>query len=506
MRRLFIIILYLVSHEGLKGADTLSVTRRSLLLYSDQHLFIWMSENQPALKFYYPFQKYSDIESFTNYQNNQSLHYHYLGDRRLVFGGRANGYYKNKKNALFGTAAYINGKENNISWSHVDDAVRIGPYIVADSTTGDKNFETYLLSGGLSRQTALGIWGLSVKYRAQSSYRTKDPRSYIVVSDFNLSAGWAFTINPNYLLAFSATYGRYDQDVSIRSYQEGRTDLFYFMYGFGYFNQNISGTSSSYSMEYVGNSVAFSTNILPVTEDGWFLQSGYRREKIDALYSQRPRGRYQPGNLYFLGGYQWKKNYLQFRVGLKARYDEGKGTEYYYETVVVDSLTLSTETQLLAKNQKYHHQKSEIAIFGKGWLFKEEWLFIPTLSFGLLSNSSEYRTTPWETNLWQWSIHPSLEIEMTSENSVSRLKASVTWRSTAKKELLVPEDDRIIQNTLLSDFQYQVADKFFAGIELSYLKLMQNNHAWKVSASYNMLNSQGHLASAVVLSLGLVLN
>jgi len=97
-------------------------------------------------------------------------------------------------------------------------------------------------------------------------------------------------------------------------------------------------------------------------------------------------------------------------------------------------------------------------------------------------------------------------LEKSSEKSISSVKGGVAWIKTTHEEIIVPEGDDIIDNTLLPDFRFKAADKLFAGIEMQHFQLMKNNNAWQVSLQCSMLRSSGDLATGIKLSLGLVLN
>ncbi|MGQ1945594.1 DUF6850 family outer membrane beta-barrel protein [Geofilum sp. OHC36d9] len=498
-------ILIFVCQAEMQGADTLSVIGRSHLWHSDAHLSIRLAENQPALKYFFPLEKYTAIATNTTYQNNQSLHYHYQGDKHTNFTSRAIGYHKNKNTAIFGEAVYVNGNIKNITWSQVDDQQRIGPYIIADSTTGNKQYETYLLSGGLSHQTNFGIYGLSAHYRAQSSYRTKDPRSYSVISDFKMTAAWASPIGPSHLAAISATYGRYDQQLSIKSYEENRTDLFYFMYGYGYFNQNLSGTSSNYSADYKGNNYTLQLQLQPLKEKGWFLKIPYTKETINARYSQRTRGSFTTRNTNIIGGHQWKPANHQYRITLNANHIVGTGTEYYYETIIVDSLTATKETRLLSKNQKFKQQNSSITLLVKGWFTHQNLILIPGLKTGLLATASEYKTTAWQESVNQWIIHPSFEIQRLQSQSFTGIKIAGGWLRNISNELLVDKNNLIVQNTLIPDFNYRSDNKIFATIEVKRIQNTQKDVAWQIKTNCEFIKTTGSPAVSLGISLGLIL-
>ncbi|RCW29194.1 DUF6850 family outer membrane beta-barrel protein [Marinilabilia salmonicolor] len=505
IQRFFITFVFIVCHVAMQGADTLSVSRRAHLWHSDKPAIIRLAQNQPALKQFLPLDRYTEISVNTTIQNNNSLHYHHQGDTHHTLGGEVVGYHKNDRNTLFGKAAYHRQKEKYIRWSQVEDVHRLGPYIIADSTTGTRDYETYLLSGGLSHQTPAGTLGLSASYRAQSSYRTRDPRSYSIISDFKFTAGWALPVGRSNLAALSVTFGRYDQALNIKSYEEGRTDLIYFMYGFGYYNQNLSGSSDNYSTDYKGNNHALEFQFLPIQEEGWFLNTRYASETIDAAYSHRTRGSYKSTDLILTSGYQWKTPAHQYRISLDATHETGQGTEFYYETFIVDTITATTETQLLSKNQKFHKQYSSLSLTGKGWITNNQWTIIPELKSGILFHSSEYRTTPWKTAINQLIIKPSMGIRKNHQQSISTIDIATAWITATSNKLQVAEDNLIVQKTLLPDFQFRSANKFYTQLEAKHIQTMKNQNAWQIKAGCKLLKARGETATKVWLSLGLVL-
>lgn len=506
MTQKFILLFCLfVCHAKMQGTDTLSVPLHYYIWQSDENILIGLGTDNPAIRHFFPAQPYTQISTQASIRPPTQLHYTHQGDAGTDYDAQALGHTRGSKSTLFGAAAYLNGNAKNIRWTHVEDAQRIGPYQLADSTTGSKQYETYYLQGGIAWQMPVGVLGLSADYQAQSTYRTKNPRSYSIISDFQLSAGWALPVRTKYLTGLSVHYGNYSQYLNVANQPNDRKDLFYFMYGYGFYNQNISGSESNFSVNYEGNSYGTSLYFLPVGQDGWFLNAGHHHETMDALYAQRTRGRYKNNRQQLLAGHQWQSTASQHRAGLSLNRQSGTGAEYYYETVVVDTTTVGSESRLLSKSTKYIQTQTTFSLFMKSYLNSGHLKINPNMEAGLQSYTSEYKTTPYNEEVKNWFALAGVELNKVTGTRLSGIGFSAAWYHTMSDHLVVPTDNRIIQNTLLLDHQFRAANKFTAQINAQHLRHLKNNMTWRVKAGYHLLKSMGHSASEFNLSLALIL-
>jgi hypothetical protein len=483
----------------------MTVHRRTYLWHTNEHVIIGLGYNQPTLKHFFPFKDYASISATAFTRNSDTHNLHYKGTHKKLFSAKTEGYKRNGKSVLFGEAAYIKGKSRNIKWSHADDHHRLGPYLIADTTTGNPKYETYLLSGGLSRETRLGMWGMSADYRAKNRYRTSDPRSYSVISDFSLLVNWSVPLRSNLIPNISVSYGHYEQDVSIRNVQSDRTDRFYFLYGYGFYNQQISGTNKNYSLNYKGDNIKLTGQLLPLKDTGPYVSVQFIQEAIDALHHNRIRGNYLTNKLQSFAGYQKKKNKTQYRIGMEANLYRGVGTEYYYEQVVVDTSTMLSESRLLTKNQKYIQNKTLLALSIKGWFRLGHFRINPSLKAGIHTADSKYKTTPFKTARNQGLVSTGLELIKIREHSLTGMTIKSTYLNTRNMEQILPKENHIVQNTLSPDDNYLTASKSAISIATQHIHTMENEIAWRVQVGYHLIKYQNKRQSTLHVSLSLIL-
>lgn len=505
-QRLLLLLCLFVCHAKMQGTDTLSVPLHYYLWQSDENILINLGIENPAIRHFFPPQQYTQITLQTTASDYTKLHFTHQGDAVAEHSGEAIGHTRGSKSTLFGTAAYHMGHANHVQWSHSEDHHRIGPYSVADSTTGNKQYETYLLQGGLAWSIPVGVIGLSANYHAQSTYRTKNPRSYSVISDFSLTAGWAVPIRNNYLVALSAQYGNYNQNLDVSNMPNDRKDLFYFLYGYGMYNQNISGTGSNFSVDYKGQSYGTSVQLLPLFHQGWFLSARQHHETMDALYASRPRGSYQNNQQQLSTGHHWHSTTSQHRAGLSLKHQSGTGTEYYYEQVVVDTITTSSESRLLSKSSKYIQTESSFSLFLKSYINNGPFKINPNIEAGMQAYNSKYKTTPYNEEVKNWFVLTGVELYKINGTNLSGIGFSVACHHTISDQLIVPSDNRIIQNTLLIDHQFRVANKLTAQISAQHLGKLKNNNTWRVKAGFNLLKAKDKIATGVNISLAMILH
>ncbi|MDG5800614.1 hypothetical protein QA597_09610 [Marinilabiliaceae bacterium ANBcel2] len=504
-RIVLIALIFNLSHTKMSGGESNSLLSRYYQWYSDENILFFSVENNPAIRQYIPLNHFNILSGNFSSRNSNTLHYTFKGDKNRQYYGNAEGFFKDEQTSLYGSAQYINGRTQNIRWSSVADPERIGPYHAADSTYRDNDFETYLLNGAITWQLFSGVSGISGSYRAESRYSTKDPRNRTVVSDFDISKGWAGKIMDEYLLGLSFKYGTYTQDLSITSSQSDRKDMFYFMYGYGMYNKSVSGTSRNYSTAYSGNSYLVSAQILPLKESGFFFDLSFEKEVMDADYHRRRRGRFITFNQNHLAGYQWQQNLTKHRVGLNYTHNKGDGTEYYYETVIVDESTMTSEIKLLSKATKYLRDKHDFSFQYNTWRSFGNYKIKPSLQSGIKNYSSQYRTTPYKEEVKQWYTTAALGLYHITESALSGVDVYLSGFSSYEDDLIVPHDNRFVETVMVPDHDYRSGDRIVAGITARYVKKMNNNNAWQVLSRFNLVNSNGETSAGVDFTIAYVL-
>lgn len=133
----------------------------------------------------------------------------------------------NKESRVFGDASYQ--WQNSQQTRYVDNADfrMTAPYLTIDTLGGDMRRETYSFYGGYRMLRNHILWHAALRFRAEQSYRMRDPRAKNKVTDLcaEASVGYQWT---RYALSLHAYGGRYKQNNEIRFYSElGETTIYH---------------------------------------------------------------------------------------------------------------------------------------------------------------------------------------------------------------------------------------------------------------------------------------
>ena len=101
------------------------------------------------------------------------------------------------------------------------------PYWTVDTIGGDLRRETYYFRGGYRMLKNRILWHAALQFRAEQSYRMRDPRAKNKVSDLRVEASIGYRWN-SYGLQVMGYGGRYKQNNEIRFYSElGETTIYH---------------------------------------------------------------------------------------------------------------------------------------------------------------------------------------------------------------------------------------------------------------------------------------
>lgn len=120
--------------------------------------------------------------------------------------------------AVWGKAAYMNGRNRKILWNSISDYDLLEPDILADTIGGDTHRERYVFQGGYATHLKRWHLGGEMLFRAEQEYRQVDPRMRSIVSDLTLRAGAGYDLR-QYALGLSAEVDVYRQTNSVDFYK-----------------------------------------------------------------------------------------------------------------------------------------------------------------------------------------------------------------------------------------------------------------------------------------------
>jgi hypothetical protein len=456
--------------------------------YNTEDSWIALRDINPAVISWFPMKNYTEVSAAWNSRNSGKLDLSSNGTDESFYSGNATGFKKGDRFSLLGYAAYCNGKVQNVKWSDVVDAERLGPYRVADTTGGTNYYETYRIGGAFSRKTGFGAWGMQAEYNAKGNYRKTDPRPLNTVSDFLVKGGLVFKMF-NYYMGMGILGSHYTQDIDVDNVANHRTDMFYFLNGLGLFNNRFSSAKDKYSMDY--NSWSYGASLLLVPKNnGWMITGRYNTRSTDANadYNKITPGIYEQNDVEALLGYRWLSEKNNHSVSVRFFSHSGDGTEQYYETVIVDDQTKSTDWNFLSKSTKYHDSESLAEIAARSSFFFGDNCLLPAVSAGVTSFNSKYKTTLYEQSVDKWFAKASCYYQRFSKASGFRVGVWSVYDHVRDDSLVVPETV-VSKGMVQHDHRFMSATVLRLGMKLEYSWKINDNQSIRIFLNGETLQS-----------------
>ncbi|MBQ7631368.1 MAG: hypothetical protein IJS82_01215, partial [Paludibacteraceae bacterium] len=150
------------------------------------------------------------------------------GTQQGGFAVRARSVYDiNETNRVFGEASYQWQDNKQTRWVDNADYRLTAPYWTVDTIGGDMRREVYSFYGGYRMLKNAILWHAALQFRAEQSYRMRDPRAKNKVADLRVEASIGYQWG-QYALSMLAYGGRYKQNNEIRFYSElGETTIYH---------------------------------------------------------------------------------------------------------------------------------------------------------------------------------------------------------------------------------------------------------------------------------------
>jgi hypothetical protein len=436
--------------------------------------------NNPAAIPFLPLSKYSEVAAGYLMRSSSQLHLRSQGNETTQTNLSAFGYTKETAAMAWGSASYAKGTDLNVRWTNTTDVHKTGPYVMADSTGGNRNFERFEIEGALAQSFSFGTVGFAAQYRAEGTYRLRDPRAATTVSDLHLKLGWTRQTT-NYEMGLAAWGESYFQRASSYNFTPDRKDKFYLMYGFGLFNSKYSTTESSYTFYYNGYYAGTHAFIRPRTQNnGWIAslhaQNGQTTPKLNNIAPAI----FHALTLQAEAGYQWVQNKNIHQATVNIQHHEDKGTEQHYETIVTNEETQSTDQRLISKSNKYQNTLSQVGILLKSELNRNNKQFIAMLKPEFTLAHSLYRTTNYQQTIDKGILNAGLAYSHRTDKAVKAIELDAVYAHTFSSQLVTPESNAIVRGQLLPDFAVLSASTLKLGGTLRYTHKLRQNHALKV--------------------------
>lgn len=187
------------------------------------------------------------------------------GNRFEDYSVVANGVMRGEKSLLYGKASFTSGSHRNIGWNAQRFPMTYWPYVVADSTGGNVNYETYNLlcaySFRLNQRVDMGFFG---EYKGDFAFRKTDPRIENITSWLTFKGGASYLLNGGSRIGLDIDYQLHRQHTDIRHFRTGQFAGFFMEYGFGMYDYIHSPIYNSMKHQQhqhsYGANVIFSSN------------------------------------------------------------------------------------------------------------------------------------------------------------------------------------------------------------------------------------------------------
>lgn len=179
----------------------------------------------------------------------------------------------NAVSRVFGEASYTWQDAKQTRYLDNTDYRLTAPYWTVDTIGGDLRLETYAFRGGYRMLKNHILWHAALQFRAEQSYRMRDPRAKNKVSDLRVEASIGYQWN-RYALSVMAYGGRYKQNNEIRFYSElGETTIYHMANDTEPYARFSNSNKISYYSGYragVGVQLLSTTGFLAGIQYDWF--------------------------------------------------------------------------------------------------------------------------------------------------------------------------------------------------------------------------------------------
>ena len=168
----------------------------------------------------------------------------------------------NAVSRVFGDASYTWQDCKQTQYVDNADYRMTAPYWTVDTIGGDMRREIYAFRGGYRMLKNHIVWHAALQFRAEQSYRMRDPRAKNKVSDLRIEASIGYQWQ-QYALSLMAYGGRYKQNNEIRFYSElGETTIYHMANDTDPYSRFSSNNKISY---YSGYRAGAGLQLLPTT-------------------------------------------------------------------------------------------------------------------------------------------------------------------------------------------------------------------------------------------------
>lgn len=243
----------------------------------------------------------------------------------------------NAVSRVFGEASYTWQDSKQTRFVDNADYRMTAPYWTVDTIGGDMRREIYAFRGGYRMLKNHVLWHAALQFRAEQSYRMRDPRAKNKVSDLRVEASIGYQWN-NYALSLLGYGGRYKQNNEIRFYSElGETTIYHMANDTEPYARFSSNNKVSYYSGYragVGLQLLPTTGFIAGVQYDWF-----KFTKELTINTQVPIVRLQTHTVSAQLGYVAERWRVHGTAGMEMKRGEqylyGDNANNYYELLLI---------------------------------------------------------------------------------------------------------------------------------------------------------------------------
>lgn len=500
-----------ISLSMLTGIAAMQATEPQLLDYirsegsAARMLRTETTADSPAAMFYAHQYSLSGLQLTGSYLHREQAFEVQTGRGHMLGNVEASSYMRLGRNTtVWGEATFSTGQHRDILWNNAGDYRLVGPYVLGDSIGGNLSTRSYSFMGGYSGERDGWTWGAQAAYLASISYRNRDPRDKIIISDLGIKIGASRKISSSYILAIGGTLRVYNQESDITFYNPNNDIRTYAITGLGTYYARFSGNSGN-STAYSGLGYGGNISWLPTSLSGAYITADFNylpMRQILREYNNLELTRAGNYSLTVKGGYNFRTGCVNWSPCIHARFHRQLGFENLYGTSVGNNyIRIGRRRNYYRDRIDSHLQISaDIKVSGQTNIVVE-----PALYFAY--DHEDYRKP--HRYLESSTVTPSLNLRCDWRSS-DRLRlyaeatGAVNLSSAHRANLGNLNLDSGIGNAVVHNFAMRTSDATTAGGRLGADWLIQNSMCLCISAlTYTTIYEKHGNAVAAEVAVGI---
>ena len=214
---------------------------------------------------------------------------------------------------VYGRFGVDMGKELNVPHTTQLNPLRINPYIIVDSLSGDWNKQSYAIETKIASPVyndRVGV-GLGLKYGVATGARQRDPRPQNTNNELELTPSVIYQLNAKNTLGLTGQYRYFVEDFNVSNINTTTVHNMYKLIGVGEYvgSSPIFISTGGITRKYIGNKFGGSLQYAYTTDNFKVLAEGYTHVNNE----EATDGSANPQNA-------GKHHYIQYGVNLATVY------------------------------------------------------------------------------------------------------------------------------------------------------------------------------------------